>query len=178
MPDQTLKELFESLSYIPQDLTWKKDKGYFSVNGEQFEATVRPAGPREEKTFAYFFNPVPKVGNVDFSMIIGGNKTTQDTTGLMRSSAFKVFSGVAHVASILTKKHGYQVLLCIAKREHSPTNFASRESAYEVIVERLARKAGMTYTKLYTTPSETAFVIYQHNLSDGIDAVEKHMNSL
>ncbi|MCK9369609.1 hypothetical protein M0R04_06850 [Candidatus Dojkabacteria bacterium] len=177
IPTQTLRDLFESLSYIPQDLTWDEDEGYFSVKGEQFQATVRPATSDEEHTFSYFFDPIPKVGNVDFSMVIPGG-STQDTTGLMKSSAFKVFSSVAHVASLLTKKHGYQVLLCIAKKKHSPTNFKSRESAYEVIVDRLARNNGMTYTKLYTTPTETVFVIYHHNLRSGIAAVKRHMNKL
>ncbi|PPD51458.1 MAG: hypothetical protein CTY12_07845 [Methylotenera sp.] len=177
IPEQSLISLVESLSWIPNDLNWSGDKGYFSVNEERFVATVRPATSNEESTFSYFFDPIPKVGNVDFSMIVGTNSATQDTTRLMKSSAFKVFGGVAHIVSELKKKHGYEILLCIAKRKHSPTNFESRVGAYEVIVDRAARNAGMDHVELLRTSTEVVFVIFNYNLHAGIQAVQKHLNN-
>jgi hypothetical protein len=176
IPEQSLIDLVESLGYIPEDLKWEGDIGIFSVNGETFEATVTPSTKKDEETFKYFFNPIPKVGNVDFSMITETG-STQDTTKKMRSSAFKVFGGVAFIVSELVKRYGYEVLLCVAKQKQSPTNYSSRVSAYESIVQTAARNVGMRSMKLFETPDSTGYVIFKHKLYTGMIAVRDHLNN-
>lgn len=174
--DSDIIDLVESLRSVPPNLTWDGDMARFNVNEHTFYATVRPATPREEATFTPFFNPLPKVGNVDFSLV-QGDTLTQDTVGIVNHGAFKVFGGVAHVASELAKKHGYTVLLCIAKRQHSPTNYQSRVDAYQAITTRVAKDNGMLTTMLYQTSDETVYVVYQHNFHDGIIKVKQHLNN-
>lgn len=62
----TLHDLAESLSYVPQDVAWDDDIATFTVNQHKYQATVRPASARERNAFVPFFDKVPCVGNVDF----------------------------------------------------------------------------------------------------------------
>jgi hypothetical protein len=68
------------------------------------------------------------------------------------------------------------VLLCIAKRQHSPTNYLSRVDAYQAITTRVAKDNGMLTTMLYKTTDETVYVVYQHNFHDSIMKVKQHLN--
>jgi hypothetical protein len=176
-PDDLIN-LVESFNFIPDDLEWDEDAASFSINGERFIATVTPANDEENATYAYFFDPVPKVGNVDFAMITRSGERTQDTTGLMRASAFKVFAAVVHVVKIIRERRGYQVLLCVAKRKESPTNFQSRVSAYEVIVGRLSRGFHLVGWRLFETASEVVFAIFDPELRDGMNRVKAHLQQI
>ncbi|MCK9369692.1 hypothetical protein M0R04_07270 [Candidatus Dojkabacteria bacterium] len=176
--EPNLLDLLESLNYQP-DVNWDGDVGHFYIKNQHFSATIRPANPIENKTFLPFFpEKSPKVGNVDFSMITSGDKTTQDTTGMMGSSAFKVFSGVAYIVSELSKKYNYDILLCVAKQKASPTNFQNRVDAYDIITDRAARKAGMMHSKMWTSPGETVFALYKPSFQSGIVRVKTYMDSL
>jgi len=122
----TIINSYESFSYVSEDLIWNGDTARFSVGAEMFGATLTPSSPEDNATYAYFFDPIPKVGNVDFWMETDDEKT-QDSTGLMKSSALKVLASVALVVAELRKRHDYDILLCAAKRTHSPTNFENRK---------------------------------------------------
>jgi hypothetical protein len=167
-------ELVESYDYIPPDLKWKEDTGYFSLGGKDFMVTLTPSNPTAEDTFKYFFNPVPRVGNIDFSMLLDSGETTQDTTNEMKSQVFKVLGGVAYIASELCKKHNYQVMLCVAKKSSSPTNYQSRVNMYDGFAERIAKKNGMLSIKLFTSPESTGYAVFQPKLHDGMLAVRDH----
>lgn len=170
----TLTNLIESFNYIPSDLIWNGDIGYFSVNGEKFGATIIPSDEKANMTYSYFFNPVPKIGNIDFWMETE-DEHTQDTTGLMKLSAFKVLSSVAEVIKELKTRHRYQILLCAAKRTNSPTSFPSRVSAYDTIVNRLRHKLKLNAIKLIDTPDNVIWVVFDNELYDGIVKVKEHM---
>jgi hypothetical protein len=171
-------DLVESISYIPDDLAWSGDTASFTVNGHKYSATVQPASPAAEKTYAQFFTPPPKVGNVDFSLYINDLTTTQDAVGTVNHGVFKVFGSVAHIVSELINRRGYQIILCIAKRQHSPTNYDQRVSAYNEITYRAAKNAGKAHLKMYETPNETVYAIFDHNLSDGMRRVQQHLTGV
>jgi len=171
----TLLDLVESLGYIPTDLTWEGDVGYFSINNQKYSVTVTPAPKKDELTFVPFFEVLPKVGNMGFSMITTTG-TTQDTTNTMGSSAFKVFASVACAVNELIKRHGYQIILCIAKRGVSLINFDSRVNIYETLTTRIAKNSGMLSTKLYTTEDAVVFIVFNIHLHKGIIKVQNHIH--
>jgi hypothetical protein len=173
--NDTLINLIESYDYKPEDLTWDGDEGSFTINGERFIATVTPAKEEDEITYSYFFNPVPKVGNVDFSMVVDDETNTQDTTGVMKSSAFKVFASVARIVTELRGRHRYEILLCAAKREHSPTNFENRVRAYEVIVGRIAKNSHLSTMKLMASTNTVIYAAFNHHLYHGMLEVKEHL---
>jgi hypothetical protein len=172
----TLENLVESFTYVPKDLEWSGDVGRFSVNGERFGATVIPADPDAERTYSLFFNPVPKVGDVDFWMELDRGKT-QDATGLMRASAFKVFASVIAVIGELMERRGYDVLLCAAKRQNSPTHFESRVRAYETIVLRVSQRFKLNHIKVVESPDSVVWAVFDSDLYDGMVKVADHIKS-
>lgn len=136
---------------------------------------VRPATSKEEETFRPFFQQIPKVGNVDF-WYYSGDGTTQDTTGIAGSIAMKVFSVVAQGVREQVKKHRYDILLCVAKRKTSPTNFKNRVAAFETIVDRATRKAGMQPPMvLPSDPDSKVFVVYHPKYFDNMLKVKEHL---
>ena len=169
-----LVDLLESLNYTT-DIEWVDDLGKFTVQDHQYYVTVRPASAAERSTYVQFFGPDIKVGNVDFALLLSNGKTTQDTVG---GSAFKVFSVVAQGVAELIDKHHYDIALCVAKRHASPTNFARRSSAYEIIVDRTARKSGLIGKRIYETSSEVVFAVYKPSMIDGMHKVKQHLESL
>lgn len=170
-----LIDLIESLDYIPQDLTWDNDEGTFTVNGNRFVVTIRPATSNEKQSYASFFNPVPAVGNLEFSAVLAGLNRTQDTTNNTKSGVFKVFGGVAYAAEQLIDKHQYKIVLCVAKRKASPTNFPSRVEAYRNIIPRIAKNIGWFSMELLSTNNETIFVMCHPSCKEGIQAVRTHL---
>lgn len=172
-----LIDLLESLNYTT-DITWVGDIGKFTVNDYQYYVTVRSASSAERSTYVHFFGSDIKVGNVDFALLLPNGKTTQDAVGVVGGSALKVFSVVAQGVAELIDRHQYDMVLCVAKRHASPTNFDSRSSAYEIIVDRTARRAGMIGNKIYETPSEVVFVVYKPSMIDGMDRVKQHLGTL
>lgn len=170
-----ITDITESLNY-QTDINWNdNDIGTFSINENNFKVEVRPATKKEQSTFTPFFTSPPSVGNVDFSLILPSGRTTQDLTGTSGSTAMKVFSVVAQAVSEQIKKHKYDIILCVAKQTSSPTNYQNRVEAYETIVERAARKAGMQPMVLLNRPTETIYVVYNFKFDDEIQKVKQHL---
>lgn len=138
-----LFDLIESFTFKGH-IDWFDDVGYFSINDIKYVVSVNPASKNEEHTFAYFFNPIPKVGNVEFSAIIDVD-TTQNTINQLGTSVFKVFAVVAQAVKHLINKYDYDILLCVAKRSASPDNFESRSNAYESITNRIAKNHNLQH---------------------------------
>lgn len=172
-----IMDLLESLNFT-SNIEWTEDVGRFVVDKHQYVITVRPASPIEQQTYTPFFGPDVKVGNVDFSLVLPGGEMTQDAIGIVGGSAFKVFSVVAQGVAELINKHGYDIVLCVAKQTASPSRYENRVSAYSIIVDRAARKAGRVGSKVYTTPTETVFAVYKTNMIDGMNKVKQHLQTL
>lgn len=170
-----IKDLAESFNYVPQDVTWDGDVAIFAVNDHRYQATVVPATKAANATYSHFFNPIPKVGNVEFTLLTDNN-ATQDTVGTVKHGVFKVFSSVAYVATQLMERHQYQVLLCIAKRSSSPTEYQRRVEAYEEITRRIAKRLNKADMIVHDTPNETVYAIYNHDLHNGMKAIRDYLN--
>lgn len=172
-----ITDIFEAFDY-KANIVWKNDVGYFSVVNQQFKVSVRPATTEEQQTLQPFFDHFStlNVGNIDFSSINSDGTETQDTTGYVGSNAPKVFAGVAQVVTELQSKHQYDILLAIAKKKQSPTNFDSRVSAYVRIIDFLARRVGLSSLKLVSTPSFVVFAIFNSKLTDGMITIQQHLN--
>jgi hypothetical protein len=170
-----LLDLLETFDYTTT-ISWNDEVGTFEVDNQQFIVRVRPARRDEQQTFTPFFKDLPKVGNVDFSRILPDGMLTQDTTGLSGRSSLKVFSVIAQAVQEQIKTHGYDVLLCIAKKRASPTNFEKRVEAYQMIIDRASRKFNLFSMKLIETSKEVVFVLYTNNkFSDGLIKIQQHM---
>lgn len=169
-----LEDIIESLNYRAT-IEWSGDIGIFEINDQKFTMTVRPASAKEQQTYQPFFDIVPKVGNVDFSCILPDGQSTQNLTGLLGNTAMKVFSVVAQGVAELKQRYQYNVLLCVAKHDASPTNFDNRVQAYEVIVERAARKAGMQSMKIVDRPDEVVYAAFDHTLLTEINNIRLYM---
>lgn len=172
-----LLDLLESLSYIPADLTWDDDKGTFTVNDNQFVASIRPATDAERQTFLPFFTSVPLVGNLEFSAVLPDKRYTQDTTDAIKTGVFKVFGGVAYVAEQLIHKHQYQIVLCIAKRTASPTKFSNRVEAYRNIIPRIVKNIGWNSVELVSTDVETVFAAHHPKYSNELKTIKQHLSN-
>jgi hypothetical protein len=170
-----LIELLETLNYNPLDLVWNNDEGTFSVNDHKFVVNIRPATSTENQSYSSFLNPVPLIGNLEFSAILDDYSKTQDTTNKAKSGVFKVFGGVAYVAEQLIKKYNYKIVLCIAKKKASPTNFSGRTEAYRNIIPRISKNIDWSSMELISNENETIFVIYHPSYSDGIQKIKNYL---
>lgn len=169
-----ITDILESLNFTTT-INWNGHVGTFVVGDNTYKVLIRPATEKEQQTFVPFFDTPPKVGNVEFAMHLPSGETTQDLTGTSGSDAMKVFSVVAQAAAEQVKINGYEILLCIAKQTASPTNFENRVSAYETIVDRAARKAGMLSIRLPSDPSSAVYVVYAVKHEENISAVNQHL---
>ena len=170
-----IEDILESLNFT-SPIEWKDSIGYFNISDQEFVVQVRPANHDEEQTFVPFFDTLPKVGNVDFSAVLPDGKMTQDLTGLSGNSVMKVFSVVAQGVEEQIDKHGYEILLCVAKSTASPTNFNKRVQAYETITDRAARKSGMHQIILSSTKDTTLFVVYHPKYVDNMIQIKNHLS--
>jgi hypothetical protein len=171
-----LIDILESLNYRT-DIVWDGINGKFNINNQQFVVSIRAATTAEQQTYIQFFGKNIKVATVDFSTRLVDGSATQDLTHASGNTAMKVFSVVAQGVAEQTKVHGYDVVLCIAKRTASPTNYENRVSAYETIVDRAARKAGMLATKLYNADNETVYAVYKFDMFDDIHKLRQHLEA-
>jgi len=170
-----ITDILESLNYKSK-IEWKNDGyGYFVINNHNFRMQVRQASENEKQTFIPFFKEAPKVGNVDFEFQKEDGTYTQDTTGILGASSMKVFSVVAQGVAEQIKNNGYEILLCIAKRSASPTGFESRMSSYETIVERAARKSGMSSIAMPSPDGTALFIVYHPKYTENILKVKNHL---
>lgn len=169
-------DVIESLNYTT-NIDWSDNVGSFIVGDKQYQVLVRPATADEQETFKPFFDVIPTVGNVDFAMLLPSGKTTQDLTATAGSEAMKVFSVVAQAVAEQVSAHGYDILLCVAKQTASPTNYQNRVRAYETIVERAARKAGMRSCLLSKRNGTAIYVVYSSQYHDNIKAIQQHLES-
>lgn len=168
--ESKIEDLVESLNF-KTNITWTNNVGEFSINGIKFAMQVRAATPNEIKTFVPFFDKVPKIGNVEFSLITNDGKTTQETTGLLGNSAMKVFSVVAQGVAEEVERQGFDILLCVAKEN-------SRANAYDIITDRAARKAGMLEHRLPEYHGTHIFVVFKYKYKDNILQIHEHFEKL
>ena len=168
-----IKELFETLSYVPDDIVWEGDEATFTIYDREYVVTVKPVGETELGSLAKFFTTIPKIGNVEFLAMKENGVYTQDTTFETREGVFKVFSSVAYIVSQLVKKYDYQIITCTAKRNVSPTNFQDRVNAYASIIQRAAKLNNMLSLKLLELPNDVMFVAYNPKYSTELHNIQK-----
>lgn len=172
-----IQDILEAFDY-KADITWIGDEALFQIEQYQYKVAVRPATEQEQQTFEPFFDNYEtlNVRNIEFSLVDRDETYTQDSVGYIGSHAPKVFAGVSQAVTELNKRHNYDVLLAIAKREHSPTNFMSRVSAYYRIVDFLARKVGYASRKIIDNSNYVVFAVFKPKLLDNISDIVNHVN--
>lgn len=172
-----IQDILEAFDY-KADIVWNGDEASFQVEQYQYKVVIRPATEQEQQTFEPFFDNYKtlKVGNIEFSLVDHNGTYTQDSVGYVGSHAPKVFAGVSQAVTELNKRHDYDVLLAIAKKEHSPTNFKSRASAYYRIVDFLARKVGYASRKIIDNSNYVVFAVFKPKLLDNISDIVNHVN--
>jgi len=175
-----LEDLFEMFTYEHKDITWDGDVASFELKGQKYTATVRSATTRELDTLIPFFglDHGLKVGNIDFSATLPDGSTTQDLTGTIGSSVGKVIATVAQIGTQLKNKHKYDILLAIAKKQHSPTNYETRVHVYMRACEKIAKNVGLVDRELVSNQDFTVFAIFPYKLIDGMEKVKKHMDNV
>lgn len=170
-----LIDIFETFNYTT-NINWKGNIGEFIVGEQTFIVEVRKADDNERKTFVPFFDKIPKVGNVTFSAILDSGEETQDLTNTSGRNSLKVFSVVAQAVSEQIEKYGFEILLCIAKKDNNPTNYENRVQAYNTIVNRIARKYMLHSRKMYETSQETVYVVFPYRYNSNIDNIVQHLD--
>lgn len=168
-------DLVESLKYEPPDLVWNNDEGTFKINNIEYVASIRPATDTEKRSYSPFFNPVPTIGNLEFSAVTPELGRIQDTTNKAKSGVFKVFGGVAYIAEQLIKKYQYKIVLCVAKKKANPTKFSDRVESYRNIIPRISKDIGWANTEMISTNDETIFAVFHPAFSKGIQSVKSHL---
>jgi hypothetical protein len=171
-----IEDIIESLNFTT-NIAWNGDVGTFEVNNQKFVITVRPANANERQTFVPFFGNRANVGNVDFSAVTPDGTLTQDLTSTSGATAMKVFSVVAQAVAEQIAQHQYNIVVCVAKQSASPTNYTNRVVAYETIIERAARKAGMLSMTLVSNVTETVYVVYKLELHAEMQHVKQHLDT-
>lgn len=170
-----LYELVEALTtMVPID--WKTDGvGFFEVNNQQFRVQFKEATAEARQTYLPFFEREIKVANIDFERVFDDGSTTQDLTGESTKESIMILSTIANAAKQQMEHGKVQILLAVAKRRASPTNFERRVSAYDSIVNYATRKSGLSSLKIMETPDEVVFAVFIHTMWDGIEKVQQYM---
>lgn len=175
-----IEEIFEVIDYEHKDIQWDGDVAYFTINDQKYVATVRAATKNELDTLKPFFGEshTLNAGNIDFSAILPDGSETQDLTKTAGFSAGKVIATVVQIAVTLKNRHNFDILLAIAKKQHSPSNYETRVHVYARVCEKMAKRLGLTDQEITNNANYTVFAVFSRKLLDGMNKVKQHMDNV